>query len=154
MLFTFETWVSYPARAVNAEDGLRVEFTIPVHSNLVAAMKNPEKREILCKYRVRKGFLWGQLGRNATVRIEATLVDGARGGQHLHCSNVEIVTGVPRVAKADPAARRQEKRLAKAAGVALTDLRPAKPKRAKHAKAKRAQTPIPAALAYTQLPLF
>lgn len=150
MTYTFETWVSYPARAVNAEDGLRIEFTVPVHSDLVPVMKNPDKREILCKYRVRKGFLWGQLGRNATVRIEATVVDGARGGQHLHCTSVEILSGTPRTAKADPAARRQEKRMAKQAGVALTDLRPKKPEK-KTKTAKRASTAPPMV---AQLSLF
>ncbi|MEZ0484328.1 hypothetical protein [Fibrella aquatica] len=133
MTYTFETWVSYPARAVNAEDGLRIEFSVPVHSDLQAAMKNPEKREILCKYRVRKGFLWGQLGRNARVKVEATIVDGARGGQHLHCSAVDILEGKARTAKADPAARRMEKKLAKAAGVSMADLRPGKPEKTKAA---------------------
>ncbi|WP_375445781.1 hypothetical protein [uncultured Fibrella sp.] len=148
MTYTFETWVSYPARAVNAEDGLRIEFSVPVHSDLQTAMKNPDKREILCKYRVRKGFLWGQLGRNARVKIEATLVDGARGGQHLHCSTVEILEGKPRTTKADPIARRMEKKLAKQAGISLADLRPQKPAKA------TASAPPAVALSTPQLSLF
>lgn len=93
-LFSFETWVSYPARAVNAEDGLRIEFSVPVHSDLLAAVGNPEKTEITCKYRVRKGFLWGSMGRRASIRIEAHLTAGPRGGLYLHCKQVDILSPV------------------------------------------------------------
>lgn len=94
-LFSFETWVSYPARAVNAEDGLRIEFSVPVHSDLLAAVNDPEKKEITCKYRVRKGFLWGGMGRRASIRIEAHLTAGPRGGLYLHCKQVDILGPVP-----------------------------------------------------------
>ncbi|WP_288425897.1 hypothetical protein [uncultured Spirosoma sp.] len=93
-LFSFETWVSYPARAVNAEDGLRIEFSVPVHSDLLAAV-GEEKKEITCKYRVRKGFLWGGMGRRADIRIEAHLTAGPRGGLYLHCKQVDILKPVP-----------------------------------------------------------
>ncbi len=93
-LFSFETWVSYPARAVNAEDGLRIEFSVPVHSDLLAAV-GEEKKEITCKYRVRKGFLWGGMGRRADIRIEAHLTAGPRGGFYLHCKQVDILKPVP-----------------------------------------------------------
>ncbi len=93
--YSFDTWVSYPARAVNAEDGLRIEFSVPVHSDLLEAVNNPEKTEIVCKYRVRAGFKWGGLGRRADVRIEAHLTQGPKGGLYLHCKNVEILNPVP-----------------------------------------------------------
>lgn len=93
-IYRFETWVSYPARAVNADDGLRIEFSVPVHSDLLDAVGNPEKTEITCKYRVRKGFLWGGLGRQASIRIEAHLTAGPRGGLYLHCKQVDILKPV------------------------------------------------------------
>ncbi|GAB3753871.1 hypothetical protein [Spirosoma pomorum] len=89
--FVFDSWVSYPARTVNADDGLRVEFSVPVHSDLLEAVNNPDKRELLCKYRVRKGFKWGELGRMAEVHIEADLSKGPKGGMYLHCKSVEIL---------------------------------------------------------------
>jgi hypothetical protein len=89
--FVFDSWVSYPARTVQAEDGLRVEFSVPVHSDLLEIVNNPNKRELLCKYRVRKGFKWGELGRMAEVRIEADLSQGPKGGLYLHCKTVEIL---------------------------------------------------------------
>ncbi|QMW04049.1 hypothetical protein [Spirosoma foliorum] len=92
--FSFDSWVSYPARAVNAEDGLRIEFSVPIHSDLVAAINNPDKTEILCKYRVKKGFKWGELGRRATIKIEADLSQGPKGGLYLHCKSVEILNPV------------------------------------------------------------
>jgi hypothetical protein len=93
--FTFETWVSWPARAVNADDGLRIEFSVPVHFDLLEAVNNPDKREITCKYRVRQGFKWSGLGRQASVKIEAHLTEGPKGGLYLHCKNVEILEPKP-----------------------------------------------------------
>lgn len=90
----FETWVSYPARTVNAEDGLRVEFSVPVHMDLVRLVPT-DKREILCKYRVRKGFAWGGLGRAAKVKVEGDLCEGPRGGKYLHCREVTILEAHP-----------------------------------------------------------
>ncbi|MVM37223.1 hypothetical protein GO730_05610 [Spirosoma sp. HMF3257] len=111
--FTFDSWVSWPARAVNAEDGLRIEFSVPVHSDLVAAVNNPDKTEILCKYRVKKGFRWGELGRRASVKIEAELSQGPKGGLYLHCHNVEILQPVA-INNAKPSSA-QLKKWAKAA---------------------------------------
>lgn len=89
-----DTWVSYPARTVNAEDGLRVEFSVPVSLDLQTWV-GVEKREIGCKYRVRKGFAWGGLGRGARVVMEADLCRGPRGGYYLHCKDVAIVEPHP-----------------------------------------------------------
>lgn len=115
--FTFETWVSYPARTVNADDGLRVEFTVPVHTVLLPVV-GTEKREILCKYRVRRGFTWGQLGRKASVRIDADLCQGKRGGLWLHCQNVDILEG--QRLHGEKLSKSLLKKLEKAAQVAAT----------------------------------
>lgn len=94
--FLLETHVSYRARAVNAPDGLRIEFTVPVHSDLLPYMTDPERRTIPVKARCWKGFKWGQLGQGADVRLHAVLDTGTRGGQYLYCDKVEIIKGVPR----------------------------------------------------------
>ncbi|UHG93406.1 hypothetical protein [Spirosoma oryzicola] len=93
--FSFDTWVSYHAQRAWDNDGLRVNFTVPVHSDLLEAVNNPEKTEITCKYRVRKNFLWGGLGKMAKVHIEAHLTQGPKGGLYLHCKHVEILEPVP-----------------------------------------------------------
>lgn len=137
-LITFETWVSYPARTVNAEDGLRIEFSVPVHLDLQPHITDPTRTEILCKYRVRYGFKWGQLGRQASVKVSGYVETGPRGGQYFHCKSVEILAGKPRP-KTDPAVKRLEKRLAKQAGVELPKNRAAG--RSKKKKNKRSRKP-------------
>jgi len=114
--FTFETWVSWPARTVNAEDGLRVEFSVPVHLDLLEAVNSPDKTEILCKYRVKKGFKWGDLGRRAGVKVEADLCQGPKGGLYLHCKSVEILQPVA-ITQVKPT-KSQLKKWAKSAGFA------------------------------------
>lgn len=91
---TITTYVSYPARPVHAKDGLRVEFTIPVHSEMLSMVPNG-KATITCKCRVWKGFKWGQLGSGAELKLVGQLVAGPRGGMYLMCSAVEILKGVP-----------------------------------------------------------
>ncbi|OIN55637.1 hypothetical protein [Arsenicibacter rosenii] len=128
-----ETWVSYPARTVNAEDGLRVEFSIPVHMDLLPFMNGP-RTQLLCKYRVRKGFTWGQLGNQAHVRIKGYVETGNRGGQYFHCKEVEILEGKP-INNADKATKRMVRRMEKAAGVPDAGVKPTKKQKSKIAPA-------------------
>lgn len=134
-LITIETWVSYPARTVNAEDGLRVEFSIPVHMDLLPFMNAP-RTQILCKYRVRKGFTWGQLGNQSHIRITGYVETGNRGGQYIHCKTVDILAGTP-VNNADKATKRMVTKLAKQAGVEL----PKKEKKKKSANMRSGTIP-------------
>lgn len=114
-LISLETWVSYPARTANTDDGLRVEFSIPIHMDLLPFM-NASRTQILCKYRVRKGFTWGQLGNQAHIRIKGYVETGPKGGQYFHCKEVEILAGQP-INNADKATKSMVKRMEKAAGV-------------------------------------
>ena len=93
--FTFDAWVSFKARTVQADDGLRVEFAVHIPSEMNSVLiTKPDQFYITCKYRVRKGFQWGQLGRHAEVRVTAWIETGKRGGQWLHCTDVQIIKGV------------------------------------------------------------
>ena len=128
-LISFETWVSYPARTVNADDGLRVEFSVPVHMDLQPHISDPARTDILCKYRVRAGFKWGQLGRQASIKVTGYVETGPRGGQYFRCKSVEIIQG-QRINNSDAATKRMVANMAKKAGVEL-------PKKVKKQKTRR-----------------
>jgi hypothetical protein len=104
---TFETWVSYPARAVNRPDGsLGLQFSVPVHVDLVPLLNDAQKTHISCEARVRAGLRWSQLGRDARVKLTGHVRTGPRGGQYFHCTEVEIIQPVP-VRAAQPKPRKR-----------------------------------------------